>query len=89
MATKVFNGANVFMSRNLVPPELFDTLHDALKLNGAQVFLCCDPSRNGPNDYHVIASPEHVENFTYQLNWWGRGAGGWFGFKENFNRGCI
>ncbi|KAL8542182.1 hypothetical protein ACS0TY_003153 [Phlomoides rotata] len=59
MATKVFKGANVFMSRNLVPPELFDTLHDALKLNGAQVFLCCDPSRNGPNDYHVIASPEH------------------------------
>ncbi|KAK6143199.1 hypothetical protein DH2020_023547 [Rehmannia glutinosa] len=45
--------------RNLVPPELFDALHDALKLNGAQVFLCCDPSRNGPNDYHVIASPEH------------------------------
>ncbi|KAI3448827.1 hypothetical protein Pfo_005492 [Paulownia fortunei] len=59
MATKVFKGANVFMSRNLVPPELFDALHDALKLNGAQVFLCCDPSRNGPNDYHVIASPEH------------------------------
>ncbi|GFP96294.1 DNA topoisomerase 2-binding protein 1 [Phtheirospermum japonicum] len=59
MATKVFKGANVFMSRNLVPPELFDALHDALKLNGAQVLLCCDPSRNGPNDYHVIASPEH------------------------------
>ncbi|KAL0387895.1 UNVERIFIED_CONTAM: hypothetical protein Sradi_2671300 [Sesamum radiatum] len=36
MATKVFKGANVFMSRNLVPPELFDALHDALKLNGAQ-----------------------------------------------------
>ncbi|KAG8363676.1 hypothetical protein BUALT_Bualt19G0047200 [Buddleja alternifolia] len=59
MATKVFTGANVFMSRNLVPPELFDALHDALKLNGAQVLLCCDPSRNAPNDYHVIASPEH------------------------------
>ncbi|KAL7126194.1 hypothetical protein ABFS83_14G169100 [Erythranthe nasuta] len=59
MATKVFKGANVFMSRNLVPPELFDALHDALKLNGAQVFLCCNPDRNGPNDYHVIASPEN------------------------------
>ncbi|KAL2230457.1 UNVERIFIED_CONTAM: hypothetical protein Sindi_1640100, partial [Sesamum indicum] len=59
MATKVFKGANVFMSRNLVPPELFDALHDALKLNGAQVLLCCDPSRNGPNDYHVIASHDH------------------------------
>ncbi|XP_022896632.1 DNA topoisomerase 2-binding protein 1 isoform X2 [Olea europaea var. sylvestris] len=56
---KVFKGANVFMSRNLVPPELFDALHDALKLNGAQVFLCCDPSRNAPNDYHVIASGDH------------------------------
>ncbi|KAL2458112.1 transcription coactivator [Abeliophyllum distichum] len=56
---KVFKGANVFMSRNLVPPELFDALHDALKLNGAQVFLCCDPSRNAPNDYHVISSPDH------------------------------
>ncbi|KAL6560288.1 hypothetical protein OROHE_006295 [Orobanche hederae] len=59
MATKVFKGANVFMSRNLVPPELFDALHDALNLNGAQVFPCCDPLRNGPNDYHVIASFEH------------------------------
>ncbi|XP_039170840.1 DNA topoisomerase 2-binding protein 1-like isoform X3 [Eucalyptus grandis] len=52
MKTKPFQGASVFMSRNLVPPELFDTLHDALKLNGADVFLCCDPSRNGPSDFH-------------------------------------
>ncbi|KAH0728244.1 hypothetical protein KY284_004109 [Solanum tuberosum] len=59
MTTKVFNGANVFMSRNLVPPEQFDALHDALKLNGAQVFLCCDPSRNALTDYHVISSPQH------------------------------
>ncbi|KAL3631378.1 hypothetical protein CASFOL_024362 [Castilleja foliolosa] len=59
MATKVFNGANIFVSRDLVPPELFDALHDALKLNGAHVLLCCDPSSNGPNDYHVIASAEH------------------------------
>ncbi|KAH0768034.1 hypothetical protein KY285_003905 [Solanum tuberosum] len=59
MTTKVFNGTNVFMSRNLVPPEQFDALHDALKLNGAQVFLCCDPSRNAPTDYHVISSPQH------------------------------
>lgn len=60
MSTKVFNGANVFMSRNLVPPELFDALHDALKHNGAKVFLCCDPSRNSSTDYHVISSPHHV-----------------------------
>lgn len=50
----------MFMSRNLVPPEVFDTLLDALKLNGAEIFLCCDPSRNGPWDFHVIASPDHV-----------------------------
>ncbi|MCD7450160.1 hypothetical protein HAX54_003941 [Datura stramonium] len=59
MTAKVFTGVNVFMSRNLVPPEQFDALHDALKLNGAQVFLCCDPSQNAPNDYHVISSPLH------------------------------
>ncbi|GAA0176938.1 DNA metabolism protein [Lithospermum erythrorhizon] len=59
MNNGVFKGANVFMSRNLVPPEQFDTLHDALKLNGAQVFLCCDPSRNSPNDYHIISAPNH------------------------------
>ena len=58
--TKPFEGANVFMSRNLVPPEIFDALHDALKNNGAQVFLCCDPSRNGPDDFHIISSPLHV-----------------------------
>ncbi|MQM03933.1 hypothetical protein Taro_036721, partial [Colocasia esculenta] len=57
--TGTFNGANVFLSRNLVPPEMFDALHDALRLNGAQVFLCCDPSRNSPSDYHVISSPDH------------------------------
>ncbi|KAK4572702.1 hypothetical protein RGQ29_030934 [Quercus rubra] len=59
MKTKTFKGANVFMSRNLVPPEIFDTLHDALKHNGADVFLCCDPSRSAPNDYHIISSPDH------------------------------
>ncbi|XP_019246538.1 PREDICTED: DNA topoisomerase 2-binding protein 1 [Nicotiana attenuata] len=59
MTTKVFNGASVFMSRNLVPPEEFDALHDALKHNGALVFLCCDPSRNSCTDYHVISSPHH------------------------------
>ncbi|CAA7013438.1 unnamed protein product [Microthlaspi erraticum] len=57
--TQPFKGANVFMSRNLVPPEVFNTLLDALKLNGAEIFLCCDPSRNGPSDFHVIASPDH------------------------------
>ncbi|KAK7275609.1 hypothetical protein RIF29_16728 [Crotalaria pallida] len=57
--TKAFNGANVFMSRNLVPPEVFDALHDALKDHGAQIHLCCDPSRNGPSDYHIISSPKH------------------------------
>nr|XP_023887124.1 DNA topoisomerase 2-binding protein 1-A isoform X2 [Quercus suber] len=59
MKTKTFKGANVFMSRNLVPPEIFDTLHDALKHNGADVFLCCDPSRSAPSDYHIISSPDH------------------------------
>ncbi|KAK6939923.1 BRCT domain [Dillenia turbinata] len=59
MMSKSFKGANVFMSRNLVPPEVFDSLHDALKQNGAQVYLCCDPSRSGPDDFHVISSPEH------------------------------
>ncbi|KAJ4965475.1 hypothetical protein NE237_017324 [Protea cynaroides] len=59
LMTKPFKGANVFLSRNLVPPEIFDTLHDAVKQNGAQVYLCCDPSRIGPNDYHIISSPEH------------------------------
>ncbi|XP_042507747.1 DNA topoisomerase 2-binding protein 1-A-like isoform X2 [Macadamia integrifolia] len=54
-----FKGANVFISPNLVPPEIFDTLHDALKQNGAEVYLCCDPSRTGPNDYHIISSPKH------------------------------
>ncbi|XP_050213388.1 uncharacterized protein LOC126664850 isoform X2 [Mercurialis annua] len=56
---KTFKGANVFMSRNLVPPEVFDALLDALRLNGADVFLCCDPSRNAPNDFHIISSPDH------------------------------
>lgn len=55
-----FAGANVFLSRSLVPPEVFDALHDALKLNGATVTLCCDPSRTAANDYHVIASSNHV-----------------------------
>ncbi|GMH00932.1 hypothetical protein Nepgr_002771 [Nepenthes gracilis] len=59
MSTKPFKGSSVFMSRNLVPPEVFDTLHDALKQNGAEVFLCCDPSRNGSNDYHIISSSDH------------------------------
>uniref|UniRef100_A0A7N0TPT5 Uncharacterized protein n=1 Tax=Kalanchoe fedtschenkoi TaxID=63787 RepID=A0A7N0TPT5_KALFE len=52
MNSKPFHGTNVFMSRKLVPPELFDALQDALKQNGAEVFLCCDPSRSGPTDYH-------------------------------------
>ncbi|XP_022768097.1 DNA topoisomerase 2-binding protein 1 isoform X4 [Durio zibethinus] len=59
MKTKAFKGSNVFMSRNLVPPEVFDKLHGVLKDNGAQVFLCCDPSRNGPDDFHVISSIDH------------------------------
>lgn len=62
--TQLFKGANVFMSRNLVPPEVFDTLLDAFKLNGAEIFLCCDPSRSGPCDFHVIASPDHVRIFV-------------------------
>ncbi|KAG0501899.1 hypothetical protein HPP92_001971 [Vanilla planifolia] len=63
-----FSGANVFLSRSLVTPEVFDALHDALRLNGAQVFLCCDPSRNTPNDYHVISSPEHEKFEALKTN---------------------
>ncbi|KAL7208690.1 hypothetical protein ACSBR1_030429 [Camellia fascicularis] len=59
MMSKTFEGANVFMSRNLVPPEIFDSLHDSLKHNGAKIFLCSDPSRNGPDDFHVISSADH------------------------------
>jgi hypothetical protein len=66
--TKSFQGVNVFMSRNLVPPEVFDTLHDAVKDNGAQIHLCCDPSRNGPNDYHIISCSKHViHQFHYSV----------------------
>lgn len=60
MRKTTFKGANVFMSRNLVPPEIFASLHDVLKDNGAEIFLCCDPSRNGPDDYHIISSRDHV-----------------------------
>ncbi|KAE8650752.1 hypothetical protein Csa_017612, partial [Cucumis sativus] len=56
---KPFVGANVFLSRNLVAPEMFDAFHDTFKQNGAEVFLCCDPSQNAPNDYHVISSANH------------------------------
>ncbi|GKU87761.1 hypothetical protein SLEP1_g2105 [Rubroshorea leprosula] len=59
MKTNAFRGSNVFMSRKLVPPEVFDKLLGALKDNGAEVFLCCDPSRNGQNDFHVISSIDH------------------------------
>ncbi|KAK4751984.1 hypothetical protein SAY87_020782 [Trapa incisa] len=59
MTAKPFDGASVFLSRRIVPPEIFDSFYDALKQNGSQVFFCCDPSRNGPQDYHVIYSPDH------------------------------
>jgi len=55
-----FAGASVFLSRNLVAPEVFDAVHDALRLNGAEVLLCADPSRTGPSDFHVISSSSHV-----------------------------
>ncbi|KAL5719563.1 hypothetical protein ACHQM5_012319 [Ranunculus cassubicifolius] len=64
MATKPFKGSNIYLSRNLVQPELFDSIHDALKLNGATVYQCCDPSRSGLNDYHIISSPLH-EKFEH------------------------
>ncbi|KAF8711199.1 hypothetical protein HU200_029215 [Digitaria exilis] len=54
-----FAGASVFLSRNLVAPEVFDAVHDALRLNGAEVLLCADPSRTGPLDFHVISSSSH------------------------------
>nr|CAB3491152.1 unnamed protein product [Digitaria exilis] len=54
-----FAGASVFLSRNLVAPEVFDAVHDALRLNGAEVLLCADTSRTGPLDFHVISSSSH------------------------------
>ncbi|KAG5245964.1 BRCT domain-containing family protein [Salix suchowensis] len=71
LSTKSFKGVNVFMSRNLVPPEVFDALLDALKLNGADVFLCCDPSRHGHNDFHIISSPDHVGDKYKVARRWG------------------
>jgi hypothetical protein len=50
------------MSRKLVAPEVFDAVHDALRLNGAEVFPCSDPDRTGPLDYHVISSSSHVRS---------------------------
>lgn len=64
-SSMLFKDVNVFLSRSLVPPELFDAVHDALRLNGANLFLCCDPSRNSPNDFHVISSPDHVRLLSY------------------------
>jgi len=55
-----FAGASVFLSGNLVAPEMFDAVHDALRLNGAEVLLCADPSRTGPLEFHVISSSSHV-----------------------------
>uniref|UniRef100_A0ACD6A4A3 Uncharacterized protein n=1 Tax=Avena sativa TaxID=4498 RepID=A0ACD6A4A3_AVESA len=57
--TTTFAGATVFMSRKLVAPEVFDAVHDALRLNGAEVFPIADPDRTGPLDYHVISSSSH------------------------------
>ncbi|KAM0908938.1 hypothetical protein ACQ4PT_015124 [Festuca glaucescens] len=57
--TTTFAGATVFMSRKLVAPEVFHAVHDALRLNGAEVFPCSDPDRTGPLDYHVISSSSH------------------------------
>ncbi|EEE51791.1 hypothetical protein OsJ_33249 [Oryza sativa Japonica Group] len=54
-----FAGASVFLSRSLVAPEVYDAVHDALRLNGAEVFLCADPARTGPLDFHVISSSSH------------------------------
>ncbi|XP_057532611.1 uncharacterized protein LOC130810527 [Amaranthus tricolor] len=59
MNSQLFKGSNVFMSRNLVPPEVFDSLLDALNRNGANVVQCCDPSRNSTEDFHVIGSSNH------------------------------
>ncbi|KAJ7299162.1 hypothetical protein O6H91_Y168400 [Diphasiastrum complanatum] len=53
-----FRGTRVFISRNLLPPDLILTLHDALRDNGAEVCFCCNPSCNSSTDYHVLISPE-------------------------------
>ncbi|KAK1646712.1 hypothetical protein QYE76_064517 [Lolium multiflorum] len=57
--TTTFAGATVYMSRKLVAPEVYHAVHDALRLNGAEVFPCSDPDRTGPLDYHVISSSAH------------------------------
>jgi len=80
LKTKAFQGAHVFMSRNLVPPEVFDALHDAVKDNGAQLHLCCDPSRNGPNEYHIIASRKHVISSSLVF---------WFVFSSFFSDSSL
>ncbi|KAJ0973198.1 hypothetical protein J5N97_021157 [Dioscorea zingiberensis] len=71
MRAAVFESASVFLSRSLVPPEAFDAVHDALRLNGARVFLCCDPSRNAPSDFHVISSLDHVRIPSSSINCFG------------------
>ena len=53
-------GEILFM--NLMLPEICNSLHDALKDNEANIFFCCDPYWNGPNDYHIISSPDHEES---------------------------
>jgi hypothetical protein len=52
----------VYMSRKLVAPEVYHAVHDALRLNGAEVLPCSDPDRTGPLDYHVISSSSHVRS---------------------------
>ncbi|XP_078153506.1 uncharacterized protein LOC144548652 isoform X2 [Carex rostrata] len=54
-----FEGTTVYLSRNLVAPEIYSTLYDALRLNGADIRPCCDPSKNSPLDFHVISSADH------------------------------
>ncbi|KAI8562506.1 hypothetical protein RHMOL_Rhmol03G0041400 [Rhododendron molle] len=41
-------------------PSSFDSLHDALKVNGADISLCCDSSKNDPNDFHLISFNLHM-----------------------------
>ncbi|KAJ4795230.1 DNA topoisomerase 2-binding protein 1 [Rhynchospora pubera] len=54
-----FEGTTVYLSRNLVAPEIYNALFDALRLNGADVRPCCDPSKNSPLEFHVISSSDH------------------------------
>ncbi|XP_024530554.1 DNA topoisomerase 2-binding protein 1 isoform X1 [Selaginella moellendorffii] len=54
----LFAGAKLYLSRNLLPPDVIDSLHDILRQRGAQVNICCDPSAHSSLDFHVLFAPD-------------------------------